>query len=368
MNESAQTIVLPMASRSSSQRVDGVDVFRLIAIFAVICLHTMLVYLPKNLDLHTVWNWVIFFVLQSARFAVPFFFSISGYFWGQKIRKGVSVAAATIPMAKRLGVIFVFWCLIYLNKMKINTVFEYGLLGPLKFIYWSLLEVASHPCDFLLNGDAIHLWFLPALLCSLGITAFFVAWKQYRLLIAVAVALYLIGLLARAYAVTPMGLHLTHGSYTFNTRNGPFFGTLFFVSGYFLSGVTPRREWFRWGMGLLFVGLTLHMTEVFLLWRIYHSAFDQQDYVVGTVAMGIGATLVALSKHRFLNNRFMAQCGRYTLGIYCVHLVFVILLDPLAGQLYPAIGEIVFPVVVLALSLVSVQLLSRFRFTRRFVQ
>lgn len=367
MNEFAETRAQHLAPRPSSLRIGSVDVCRLIAIVAVICLHTKPFGLARPLDHPAQWNLFNIFLSQGARFAVPFFFSISGYLWGRKIRNGVSVAAASFPMAKRLGAIFAFWCAVYLLPYDVTTGPSIGMLGPVKASYGKLLVIAHHPIGFLFAGDAPHLWFLPALLCSLGIAAFFAARNESRLLVVGSVALYLVGLLAGAYAPTPIGFHLSLGHFAFSTRNGPFFGTLFFTSGYCFSRVTPRKEWFWWGLVLLAVGLAVHGAEVYLLWKIY-SATTVQDYVVGTFAMGIGATLVALSNHRFLNNQLMERWGRYTLGIYCVQYIFVDLLAPLAERMHSPLGEVTYPVSVMALSLVSVLLLAKFSFTRRFVQ
>jgi len=113
--------------------------------------------------------------------------------------------------------------------------------------------------------------------------------------------------------------------------------------------------------------MAIHSTEVFLLWRLYN-AKPIQDYVFGTFAMGIGASMVALSNHRFLKNEFMERWGKYTLGIYCVHYFFVDLLSPLATAMHSPFGEVVYTILVFALSLVSVFLLAKFRFTRQFVQ
>jgi surface polysaccharide O-acyltransferase-like enzyme len=356
MNEFAKRRIQHLAPQPSSLRIGSVDVCKLIAIFTVICLHTRPFGLARPIDHSAQWNLLNIFLVQSARFAVPFFFTISGYFWGQKIRNGVPVAVASIPMATRISAIFAFWCAVYLLPYDVMTIPAFGMLGPIHVSYGKLLVIVHHPFRFLIGGDAVHLWFLPALLCSLGIAAFFVARKEYQLLMICS------------YVLTPIGFHLSLGHFDFSlTRFGPFFGTIFFASGYFLSGLTPRKDWFWWGLGLLAIGFAVQESEVYLLWRIYSADIDH-DYVVGTYAMGLGATLVALSEYRFLNNKLMKRCGRYTLGIYCVHMIFVELLGPLAEHMHSPLGEVTYPVSVLALSLVSVFLLAKFSFTRRLVQ
>jgi surface polysaccharide O-acyltransferase-like enzyme len=54
----------------------------------------------NTLDLATVIN-------QTARFAVPCFFVISGYFWARKFKGAGDVYAPTVAMAKRIAFLFV---------------------------------------------------------------------------------------------------------------------------------------------------------------------------------------------------------------------------------------------------------------------
>jgi len=73
-------------------RIKSVDVIRLLAITAVIVIHTSTF---KNIPGDLYEN--LFIILnQLSRFAVPFFFVIAGYFWGKKIRSGDSVTQVSI--------------------------------------------------------------------------------------------------------------------------------------------------------------------------------------------------------------------------------------------------------------------------------
>ena len=337
-------------------RIESVDVTKLIAVTAVIAIHTQPFYGSASVE----GKYLSVAIDQLARFAVPLFFVISGYFWGIKI-KTAPVVPTSVAMAKRIFYIFMFWSMVYLLPYDLSTIADLGFLGPIKNAYWNLLKLADKPATLLMQGTKVHLWFLIALLCSLGISAFFVEKKRYKTLFAISAALYVIGLVCKAYAGTPLGIHVD-----FNTRNGPFFGTIFFVSGYALSNLQPNRGWFAKGIALLAIGSLIHFSEVYFLWRIYGTS-PYQDYVIGTYFMGVGAAMAALSNAAILKNAALSEIGKFTLGIYAVHLIFVDNLHPIGELTHSPLWAIGYVILVLLLSIATVLLLARTKFGRKFV-
>src|SRR4051812_46549163 len=110
-------------------RLQSVDAFRLLAAFFVIIIHEE----PftdahglRALDLAGV-------VDQVARFAVPFFFTISGYFWGRKLRRGADPLHLALSTSKRIATIFVFWSAVYLLPFDTQN---YSMIGMIKSSYW----------------------------------------------------------------------------------------------------------------------------------------------------------------------------------------------------------------------------------------
>ena len=89
-----------------------IDLFRVIAIFDVIVVHTdpvtrkVFTSAPEHLANLT--------ITGAGRLAVPFFFVVSGYFFGGKIREGAPPLPLFARYAKRLLRIWVLWSLIYL--------------------------------------------------------------------------------------------------------------------------------------------------------------------------------------------------------------------------------------------------------------
>lgn len=341
-------------------RIQGVDAFRLLAIVGVIAIHTS-PFRSEGPAYSDLYRFLDIGINQVCRFAVPFFFVISGYFWGLKVRSGGDAVAPTLKMSKRIATIFVIWSLIYLLPLNIWGYLGYGVEWSLKAAYQNLVTLSRDPLTLVMQGSKSHLWFFMALLFAVVISAVFVHLKLPRTLIAVAVALYAFGLLAKAYAYTPLGIHIH-----FDTRNGPFFGTLLFVAGYFMSALKPDEKWFKYGLALFFGGCALHFLEVLTLSH-YFGISLYQDYVAGTCLMGVGAAMLALSGHRILDNAILARLGQLTLGIYAIHMLFVEWLLPIDRMTHNAWWEVGYVFIVFGASTLVAFLLSRNRFTRRLV-
>ncbi|MBV8502677.1 MAG: acyltransferase [Paucibacter sp.] len=343
-----------------SSKMRSVEVVRTVAIFAVIVIHTK-PFEDTYISFGTAIN-VGYLLNQLARFAVPFFFVMSGYFWGSKINSGSPIVDSTRKMSKRIITIFLAWSTIYLLPANLFDVSQYASLGPLRQFYWNIFDLFKHPVQALMEGSRFHLWFLVALINCLAISAAFVALNMKWALICLSILFYGIGLLGKAYADTPMGFHSE-----FNFRNGPFFGLIFFVTGYVLSGSRRRQSWLILGLSSMAFGTLMHFAEIFMLRALWGTTI-LQDFVFGTYFMGVGAALVALSNPKLVKLNAIANIGPLVLGIYAIHLVFVDLLHPFGQALKGAAWwGFCYPVGVFVMSLAATFALSRIRLTRKFV-
>jgi surface polysaccharide O-acyltransferase-like enzyme len=342
-------------------RITSVDLIRIIAIFAVILLHTETLFAPITSGSHVFDSYVI--VNQLARFAVPFFFVVSGYFWGVKVRRDSPIFQVSRDMILRIAALYLFWIAIYFFPF--DSVMEQGttLRSVAGQIHWKIRDRFSRPLFFVFNGSKYHLWFLPALICSIAISGFFVRFKRTALLVGIAILLYLLGLSMKAYIDSPFGIRTDH-----NSRNGAFFGTLFFVAGYILSGYVPKKSWFPIGFVVACTGVVLHFTELHFLNQAYGTTF-RQDYVLGTFFTGVGVALMALSGFRVGFELPVLKLGSLVLGVYACHVMFVDLfirsntMRPAStGTLIGMIGSISI------CSFLFAYFMSRVRFTSRFVK
>lgn len=340
-------------------RINSVDTIRLLAITSVIAIHTS----PFSLsaDSGEIYYYLNILINQTARFAVPFFFVISGYFWGVKVRSGADIAIITKNMVNRISVIFLAWSLIYIIPFNLIDAFENGALGPFKAVYWNLIRLFKYPMNTLFQGTAVHLWFLISLIFSVSICAFFIKRKAFIFLAVLSIVLYIVGVLLKSYAETPMGVEVD-----FNTRNGPFFGLILFYSGYYFSGCTPTVKWFYYGFLIFIVGSVMHFAEVYTLMKLFGTSV-MQDYVFGTLLMGIGMSMLALSNHSVLQSKYLSNVSRMTLGVYACHYIFVDLFKPLDKLYNSAIWEIGYVFIILIFSFFTTCVLSKNKITSRLV-
>ncbi|MEQ1546539.1 acyltransferase [Methyloglobulus sp.] len=347
---------------SRAQRIQSVDTFKLLAIIAVIAIHTSPFEMAfTNKD--NLYLYLYILINQLARFAVPFFFVVAGYFWGAGARVENKLVPNTVKLVKKLMTIFLFWCVIYLPYY--NSAFTgKEPLAVVKAVFWGVhwhsKYLTEHPILLFMQGSKGHLWFLNGLLFSVVISAIFIYKQWIKSIIILSVSLYVVGVLAGSYANTPLGIAVE-----FNTRNGPFFGTLLFVSGYFMSGFTITTKWLSYGFMIFCVGCVIHFSELYVLWKVYDIT-PLQNYVFGTYFMGLGVAMMALSNHQALKSPFLSNIGQMTLGIYAIHYIFVDLLNVIDKKMNSPLWEVGYVFIVLILSVLSTLVLAKFQFTRNF--
>jgi len=96
------------------------------------------------------------------------------------------------------------------------------------------------------------------------------------------------------------------------------------------------------------IGLAVHLLEAYMLGIAHMGELAGFDFLIGTLALGSGTFCFALhlpSSHVIV--RKLAKLGRYTLGIYAVHLLFVhALLAVLSSENFQAKFSIAFLVLI----------------------
>lgn len=277
---------------SAGERFSGIDAFRYFGFIAVVILHAV-IYGSKRGSL------VLGVVDHLCRFAVPFFFIASGYFLH---KNDIDTFSQILKIARRLFPIYAFWLIVYffLSGESITN-----LQNPVTSAKWILL-----------GGSAIHLWFLPAL----GVTASAVlVLRRFgeNWLLGIAAAIYVSGL-----ALGPYREAFDIPVVPFDTRNGPFFALLFVAMGYVLgkNAITASN---KAAFCLLALGVGMQLSEAYTLHRYFDSSFSNYDFLLGTFFFAVSIFLLSLNIIEKPFIRLMATCGRLSLGMYCVHLVFL---------------------------------------------
>jgi surface polysaccharide O-acyltransferase-like enzyme len=344
----------------SHRRIESIDVMRVLSMVAVIGLHTASYTGPNAVGQHLGGADLL---NQIERFAVPFFFIISGYLWADRCVVPEDYWTRAVALSKRALLIFLFWSLVYAVGPAIEAIKDYGPMGPLKILYWALrplngLEIASKVSE----GTRVHLWFLPALALAAAISGALLARGRQALLFSLAILLFIVGLAGSAYADSPLGFKTS-----FNFRNGPFFSLIMFATGYWVQRHGSRLNHISAGGGFAIVGFLLQLLEVTWIRQKWGVSLSH-DYVVGTYFFGLGMAMLALSNSAYLRVTALASIGPLILGVYASHFLFVDVLRSVDDALHGVFAwDIGYVAIVFALSLATTVALSRFAQTRRFV-
>lgn len=195
---------------SSSRTYKGIEIFRVVAAFLVVAIHTSpLAGYSGTAD--------FVFTRVIARVAVPFFFMVTGYF---VLSKGTGVRR----FLKKTAIIYAASAALYLP---IN-VYAGHLQG------WGLLDLVQ---QVFFEGTFYHLWYLPAALLGAWLTSLLMRMTSRGVCAAIVTALYVLGLLGDSYWGLIEGVPGVSSAYNAlfalmgYTRNGLFFAPMFMFLG-----------------------------------------------------------------------------------------------------------------------------------------
>jgi surface polysaccharide O-acyltransferase-like enzyme len=337
-------------------RITCIDFFRTVATFAIITIHTS----PFREANKGIFHSLCIAMDQVARFAVPYFFVVAGYFFGRKVLSGISAIILFKQYAKRFLPLHFVWSVIYIvlpTDIK-SEVLQYGFWDA---AYQKLLILIADPEKLLLQGGRGHLWFLLALLSAIGIISVFLQTGKQKWLLPVASLLYLFGLLTSSYSVTGLGFEVPFG-----TRNGPFFSTLLVTIGWIISYMKPRVGPVL-SILTMIIGCLLYACEVLLLHKIYDIPIVGQQFMFGSIFCATGLTMFAISSPNLFAKSWATKWAPYTLGIYLIHQLISDLLTPLSMVVPFPLWDILYPFVVYALSLMSVLIISKHKLSKFLV-
>jgi surface polysaccharide O-acyltransferase-like enzyme len=322
-------------------RLQRVDAFRVFAIFVVICAHTQIFGgFPRDSAFGQLIDsaFIIF-----PRWTMPFFFMLAGYFLGGKI---VKEPAAAVSIASkytgRLVLVFLFWSVIYTIEQPYHT----------------LQLLKEHPIHFFLQGPRIHLWFLVSLILTVWL---FVVWPFKKLpysFLLLGLVLFILGLLGGPYQFTDFGFHLP-----FSNKCGVFLSTLFFAIGVHYSQNIPRVSTLT-AMSFAFAGMIIFCVEAYNLKNF--ELPTRHDYLIGSIPWSLGVFFIAFKKSDTYVEKLTGSYGKYVLGVYVIHMLFVDLWQPLINVINVEIWTFFYPLVVFVSAIMATILLAKTPL-RRFV-
>ncbi len=326
-----------------SGKIYAIESLRYIGAFAVICIHF---FYPKNKDFTLVVN-------QWARFAVPFFFMVSGYFLAQKLKKNDAPIIYWQYIKKTL-LLYLGWQFIYFINPPIGDIYIYGIKKAYELKINTYINQRWDMITF--KGFAQHLWFFASLSLTVGFFLIF-RLKRVYLMLVISIVLYIIGALTKAYVKTSIGIDPKSLGFPdkFNTNNLIFFSALPFTLGV-LCSIKNWKVNIWVAFSILIAGYLLHGYEV---WWLGHLKLHQRvDYVFSTILIGLGVFFVGMARFKPLEWKPLASLGKYSLGIYGMHAlislwIYTLLQNFLSENEFSMVSQYKFLILTLGTLLVS---------------
>jgi surface polysaccharide O-acyltransferase-like enzyme len=325
------TITLPEKNQSRNQ---SVDTFRLLAAFGIIILHVEYPNVPHEIAIG---------LRLISRWAIPFFFIFSGYFLAAN--KAKTERLNVQPAVERLIWVFLIWSFIYafvvIDQHDINT---------------SIKRIISP--DFIVFGNFVHLWFIPALIYGYLFVAFCFNFNLKRLLMILSVVAIVVALFSGAYAVVDLHIPFDYDAAR-NWLSIPFLyiGSLLYEKGH--------PSW-RISMLLIVFGAGLQVFEARFLYDKFGFSPYEHQFLIGTIPFAIGMAGLALSDLKLLKHPLLGNWGKeYSLGIYLIHPLLVFLTFKFMGFFVPGllsnpIWQLFFPLFLLFMAIFVLGLIYRY--------
>jgi len=267
-----------------AERLSGIDSFRLLAALGVVCLHVG--------PLEGLYGSVGDFIRLFGKWAVPFFFMLSGYFLAKNLTE-----ERLVNSISKIVLIFASSSLLMLPLLILNR----GLGGA----YFHLTTF-----NFLRDGTYFHLWYLSSSVLGMFLILVLVRLKLTKLLPFIA--------------FTTIIMYLIFGAYFYKSQETlEFFRHLsslgFIFLGFRLSSVSPS---FYRGLVFVIFGYILQAIEAsFLADFLNDRSISSFQFLIGSAIMAIGF----LDISRTVNPpKTLGEHGaKYSLVIYLIHPYFV---------------------------------------------
>ncbi|MVN78960.1 acyltransferase family protein [Hymenobacter sp. HMF4947] len=272
-----------------------IDIFRILGAFCVVALHSPLGSLPNSLALS---------VRLCSRWAVPFFFLVSGYFAARNLRDRQSINFS--KSINYLVAIFIasniVYCLFYAIDNNAATTIKLTFVG-------------------LLVGQTGHLWYIGSNIFGLLILQLLVSRYSDKVLVVVALIVFLGILVGDGYSrLTGITLQYEVARYLTSI---PFLFAGFLIArhGEFLQYLSVKLCLIS-----ILVGLLVEYTEAYLLYTRVGAGPHNQELLIGTALLALGLFCLSLVFITPSANTLSDAGKNYSLVIYLYHPLVITLL------------------------------------------
>lgn len=283
----------------------SVDYMRMIAAILVVSIHT-----PHLTGINPLLTYSIVDVLP--RIAVPFFFAISGFYF---------INASTQKQLKQISNIVKEYIIVTVAYLVFSILFSVITHSELAFSFFGFVF------SFFTSGVEGHLWFFSTLIYSMLFIYFWnVVFKKEKLkfVCAVAIILYLIGLLGCSYY--EIGIKLPGASLLFDNpyfviiRRMILMGFPFFVSGHLVRVINERFSP-KVALKSLIIFSALFLIEIYVLYCL--KIYDTIVINLFLYPLTISLIWYLVSKPRGKNDWLAKYCKDTSMTMYYYHLMLL---------------------------------------------
>lgn len=314
-------------------RYSSIDFIKCFAAFAIVCIHTKPFY--QATIVNDSGEYIFFIINTLAKFAVPFFFIVSGYLFGKKMVLCKNDTKYFLKYSIKIARLYFGWTFFYfLYNIGVNLASSY--IKQTKFHselipQFSIVSFAKVIVQIFYTGYAGgHLWYLIALLWSIAILFIFVKYQKINTLLLVSFALNIVGLFGNSYQ------GIIH--FPIPTRDAMFFGLFYCTLGCYFAyhektiqqKISNIKTSYFICLLLVFCGLQIIERAILIK---YFSGKISHDFFITTIPLSVSLFLFALAKKHVGNRSYLTVIGEKAVGIYVVHLFFIDIIASVGNKL-----------------------------------
>lgn len=329
---------------------DSIDISRIFAALFVVCIHT------SSFINNELYN--LIFINVICRYAVPFFYIASGFFFFKKIE----FTNHRIKKCKKNFEIF----LIYEKRIIILYVIWSAVYGLVK--YYSFCKTAPNEYnffkDFLVScviGDSYyHMWYLLSMIFAIPLAYFLLRFVGIKITVIISGALYLLGSLAYAYSWLPIISNLANILDKTKTIGIAFDRALPLIIVGLICFLYKHKNK-RLTIIMLALCILLNLIEIMFLY-LHCGTSLKSSYVITTIPLAYFIFTCLQNIKIDISQKVCIYFRKMSTIIYCVHPLIIFILTELNINL----GFTSF-ILILSISLLIASMtvyLSKFKYLR----
>ncbi len=326
-----------MMGEVKKQQYNFLNILKLVAAFFVVAIH---VHFPGDFGK---------FVIVLARFAVPFFFMVSGFFSYYESKNNINEKYKR--KIKHICILFVGCSALYFAYGCLASLLGNGVVAYIKSIF-SLKSIAEF-LFFNHTNISEFMWFLPALIYTYIV--FFIFEKKgitKRLYFLIPV-LFLSGILFREVPEVFKNVPaILNNGYVY--RNFVFIGLPFFMLGHFIR---YREDYLKEKLSNPFLVIMMLFGNVLAV--IADFMHMSKSVYFGTFFAVFALFVFAIKNENKINVPWLADCGaKYSLYIYMFHIMIKNVVNRF-GSMFSFAGKIldlfepVMPIVIFVFAIIA---------------